>query len=274
VAFQNDFSNSFESATPELLLFITQRQHRVGLCRPPRLHVLLVVIALPGFVVASDLLARLLIGIFGSGGGANQEQMLREIFLPFPWWLAVLAIGVGPGIVEEVWCRGFLGRGLVGRYGWPIGIALTSLFFGLLHMFPPWYVMVTATMGIGLHLVYLASRSLWVPVLLHALNNSVSALVSVGVLPGARIDQNAAASPILVALLAAGVLLFAAVALATGRVRVVPIDPALPVWQPPFPGVAHPPPGSNGVLRAGRASPAAMVCAGISSIVLVSLLLR
>ena len=161
----------------------------------------------------SDLLAQGLIKLFGSAGGENQEQMLRDLFLPFPWWFTVFAIGIGPGVVEELWCRGFLGRGLVGRYGWPLGIGLTSLFFGLLHMFPPWYVLATAVMGVGLHLVYFASRSLWVPMLLHALNNSFSALVSTGVIPGGRLERNMAATPILSALLAFGLLVFIGVAI-------------------------------------------------------------
>ena len=43
---------------------------------------------------------------------------------------AVLIIGLGPGLGEELWCRAFLGRGLVGRHGVVMGVILTSLFFG------------------------------------------------------------------------------------------------------------------------------------------------
>jgi membrane protease YdiL (CAAX protease family) len=247
---------------------------QIGLRRPPPLHVFLVVVGLPGFVIMSDMIARLLIAIFGSTSGMNQQQMLRDMFLPFPWWFAVLAIGVGPGVVEELWCRGFLGRGLVGRHGWVLGIALTSLFFGMLHLFPPWYVLVTATMGVGLHLVYVASRSLWVPIVLHTLNNGLSALAAIGVLQGERLDQNAAASPALVGLLAGGLLVFVGAAMSTGRIRVVPIDPNLPAWEPPFPGVAHPPPGSNARLLAGKTSRTAVTLAVVSSAALVYVLLR
>lgn len=247
---------------------------QIGLRRPPLLHVVLVVLGLPGFVLVSDGLARLLIEVFGSGEAAKQEQMLRNLFLPFPWWFAVLAIGIGPGVVEELWCRGFLGRGLVGRYSWPLGIFLTSLLFGLLHVFPPWYVVVTATMGVGLHLVYMASRSLWVPILLHTMNNSLSALVSIGTIPADRLERNAAGSPLLVFILAAGLLTFVGVAMATGRVRLVPADPSAPAWEPPFPGVAHPPPGANAALRTGPVSRVAVVFTMVSFLVLVFLLFR
>ena len=247
---------------------------QVGLHRLPRVHLLLVLIALPGFVTVSDAIARLLVNLFGSNEVSGQEQLLQELFTTFPAWFAVLAIGIGPGVVEELWCRGFLGCGLVGRYGWPAGILLASLFFGLLHMWPPWYVLVTAVMGVGLHLVYLASRSLWVPIVLHTLNNSLAVLLSVGAIPSGRLEQNLAAAPVLIPLLGALVLVFVGVAMATGRVRVVPADPSLPAWEPPHPGVADPPPGANAVLRAGRPSPAATVLAVVASGILVYLLCR
>jgi membrane protease YdiL (CAAX protease family) len=249
-------------------------RRQVGLRRPPLLHVFLAVIALPAFVMASNGLAQLLMELFGSAGDANQDEALRELLQPFPWWFAVLAIGVCPGVVEELWCRGFLGRGLVGRYGWPVGILLTSLFFGLLHVFPPWYVVVTATMGVGLHLVYLASRSLWVPILLHTLNNSLATLMSVGVIPTERLDQNTAQAPVLFYLLGAGLLVSVGVAIYTGRVRLVPADPSAPLWEPPFPGVAHPPPGANAVLRTGQVSRAAVALAVTSFVAFVYLLAR
>jgi hypothetical protein len=110
--------------------------------------------------------------------------------------------------------------------------------------------------------------------LLHALNNSISVLISIGAISGARLERNMDASPILAGMLALGLLVFVGVALATGRARVVPIDPSLPTWQPHFPGVAHPPPGANGVVRAGRTSPAALIFAMACSIALVAFLLH
>ena len=249
--------------------------HRqLGLHRLPVLHLLLALVALPGFVIVSDGISRVLMRVFGSDEVSGQEQVLQELFTSFPAWFAVLAIGVGPGVVEELWCRGFLGRGLVGRYGWPTGILLASLFFGLLHMWPPWYVLVTAVMGIGLHLVYLASRSLWVPMVLHTLNNSLAVLLSIGAIPSGGLEQNLAAAPVLIPFLGMVVLAFAGVAMATGRVRLSPADPSAPAWQPPYPGVADPPPGANAVVTHGRPNAAATVLAVVSSAVLVYLLCR
>jgi membrane protease YdiL (CAAX protease family) len=247
---------------------------QIGLRRLPPLHVLLVLVGLPGFVIVSDTLGGLLMKLSGSEEASGQEQMLKELFVTFPAWFAVLAIGIGPGLVEELWCRGFLGRGFVGRYGWARGILLASIFFGLLHMWPPWYVLLTATMGVGLHMVYLASRSLWVSILLHTVNNSLAVLLSLGTIPSDRLERNMDAAPVLIPAVAVALLFFVGVAMATGRVRVVPADPSLPAWQPPFPGVAEPPPGANGVLRAGRPSPAATVLAVLTSAILLYLLCR
>ena len=247
---------------------------QIGLRRPPWQHVLMVVIVVPGFMMASNVLARVCMELFGKPEGVGSDQMLQELFSGFPAWFAVLVIGVAPGVVEEMWFRGFLGRGLVGRYGLAGGVLLTSLFFGLLHAYPPWYVLTTACMGVGLHLVYLASRSLWVPILLHTLNNSISVLGSVGSIPLEHLEKNAAAYPVVVLLLGAGLLVSAGIALATGRVRLVPADPTAPTWRPPFPGVAYPPRGANAVPLPGRMNRAAVALAVVSCVVLVYLLVR
>jgi tetratricopeptide (TPR) repeat protein len=73
---------------------------------------------------------------------------------------------------EEAFCRGFLGRGLVARAGPALGVLLTALLFGLLHI-DPVRVCATAVLGVGLHVAYLSARSLWAPVLLHALHNGL-----------------------------------------------------------------------------------------------------
>jgi hypothetical protein len=153
-------------------------------------------------------------------------------------------IGVGPGFAEELWCRGFLGRGLVGRYGYAAGILLTSFLFGIMHFDPP-HVMATFCMGICLHLAYLATRSLWVPMLLHFLNNSLSVL-SVTLWKedwvGKSVDE-----PDLI-MYPAALLLGLAVgwALYRSRARLAPAPlEALPAWRPEFPGVELPPRGSG-----------------------------
>src|SRR5262249_22812770 len=95
----------------------------------------------------------------------------------WPAWVGVLGIGLGPALAEELWCRGFMGRGLVARFGVVGGVLLTSLFFGLLHLDPA-LILATGFLGLCLHFVYLTTRSLWLPMLLHFLTNSLAVVLT------------------------------------------------------------------------------------------------
>lgn len=183
----------------------------VGLDRLPAAHLVLALAAFPAFTVGSDLLAGVVTRVFGADPFQEEAgRTLGDLLGSVHWSVAVLAVGVCPGVAEELWCRGFLGRGLVGRYGPWLGVLLASAFFGLLHLYPPAYVLITAVMGAVLHFTYLMSRSLWVPILLHVLNNSLAALGAVGMIPdevGARVQQCAGPTVLwaFFGLLAAGV---------------------------------------------------------------------
>src|SRR5262249_11369913 len=152
----------------------------------------------------------------------------------------------GPGLAEELWFRGFIGRGLVGRFGIAGGILLTALLFGLAHLEPRSVVSATVY-GIFLHLAYLASRSLLVPIFLHLLNNTLSILgMQIPALEG--VDTPPEQIPWYV--YAVAVLLVAAVAWAfwQSRARLVSrIDGDLP-WCPDYPGVELPPRQSGTVV--------------------------
>jgi len=185
----------------------------LGLRRLPPYHLFLGLLALPGFILLSDAFARVLQPLDRAAYSAlgwddvDFADPLRAIFASYHWSFAVLAIGIGPGLVEELWCRGFLGRGLIGRHGALAGVALSSAFFGLLHLWPPSYVLVTAAMGACLHFTYLASRSLWVPIAIHFANNSFAALVSTGTISVQNVEAQVMANEAAVAALAAATLL-------------------------------------------------------------------
>lgn len=194
--------------------------HALGLTRLPPYHLVLGLIALPGFIILSDVLAGVVhpldeavYGALGFRELGDMGEALRAMFNDFHWSFAVLAIGVGPGLVEELWCRGFLGRGFIGRYGWLVGIGLSSAFFGMLHLWPPSYVIVTAAMGACLHFAYVTSRSLWVPIVMHFANNSFAALVVMNVVPAQEIEASVAANEAAAFALAAAVLLLCGLAM-------------------------------------------------------------
>lgn len=112
----------------------------------------------------------------------NTVEMLQEISGIAPLPVMLLIVAVGPALGEELIFRGVIGRGLVARWGVPVGVLITSCLFAAVHMHPV-HVVAVIPLGIAMHLIYLATRSFWAPVLLHFLNNSwatVASRLSVG----------------------------------------------------------------------------------------------
>jgi membrane protease YdiL (CAAX protease family) len=184
--------------------------------------------------------------------GGIMEEIVKGM-RQWPAGLAVLIVGVGPGLAEELWCRGFLGRGLLGRHGVVMGVVLTSFFFGAIHVDPHQGTM-AALMGLALHFAYVTSRSLWVPMLLHFLNNSLAVVADKLPDPLKSQLEHAEVAPDridpLVYVAAALLLVAVGWALYASRTRLVRVDGSdEPPWQPPFPGVAHPPVGSGTAVR-------------------------
>src|SRR5262249_2654226 len=148
-------------------------------------HLLLVLLLFPPLAIVSAEVVNLASLVFDSGSDnapsswpplrsgvfSRMEQMYQEMARQ-PWWLILLTGCLMPGLGEPVFCRGFLGRGLVARYGSVVGVLLTSLLFGLLHI-DPVRICVTAVAGVALHVVYLTTRSLWAPILLHTGHNAL-----------------------------------------------------------------------------------------------------
>ncbi len=157
-----------------LAVFLLQRRlgwrwlSELGLNRLPLVPALLAILCVPGLKVLCAGVAILTQVLLG-----RQDQIVAvvESAAALPWWLALLVLAVGPALNEELWFRGFLGRGLVGRYGPTVGIILASLFFGLVHL-SPIQSLYAVVLGVGAHLIYRATRSLWVPILVHFLFNA------------------------------------------------------------------------------------------------------
>jgi membrane protease YdiL (CAAX protease family) len=222
-------------------------KRRLALRRPAFHHLVLALLLLPSMTILSSAayeVVKQYVWSFESMGLPSLEQLM-ESFSEWPLWFGVLVIGLGPGIGEELWCRGFLGRGLVGRFGYLGGVLLTSMFFGLLHANPP-HVVAAALMGVILHFAYLTTRSLWVPITVHFLNNSLAVVATTKQLPEGSalkaLDTASNQHPLV--FVAAACVLLAAVgwALFRSRPRFVPIAEGVPPWQPLYPGVEIPPP--------------------------------
>lgn len=215
---------------------------KVAFRRPGWFHLLLTVLVVPALVIVSNGLYALAKKILPPIPGIDMEQFVGDLG-NWPVWLGVLIVGLGPGLSEELWCRAFLGRGLAGRNGVAARLLMSSLFFGLIHIDPRQGSM-AAVMGLILYFVYLTTRSLWMPMLVHFLNNSTSVLASH--VENNPIDQNPEEIPLVVFAAGAFLMVTLLVALYQTRARLVREDGlGPPTWEPLCTGIDLPPPGSG-----------------------------
>lgn len=219
-------------------------KRELALRRPGLAHTLLALASFPALVllanIAYEILRKVLhVPSIADLGVPGMEQMV-EVFSKWPWGFAVLVIGFGPGIGEELWCRGFLGRGLVGNYGVVLGVVATSFFFGFIHLDPCQGVM-AMVMGLWLHFVYLTTRSLLLPMMLHTFNNSLAVLITR--VPRLRnIEAQPSEVPVMVYVSALVLLVGVAYALYQSRARLAAtMSEQILAWRPAFPGVEYPP---------------------------------
>lgn len=225
-------------------------KRQLALRWPSISHTLLALAAFPAMVLLANIVYDVLRKVFhvpslSDFGLSGMEEMV-EIFSKWPWGFAVLVIGLGPGIGEELWCRGFLGRGLIGNYGVVFGIIASSFFFGLIHLDPCQGTM-AMVMGLWLHFVYVTTRSLLLPMLLHTINNSFGVLITRAPQLQA-IEVQPSDVPWIVYVSALLLLFGVAYALYQSRARLASNSPEqLLVWRPAFEGVEYPP--TNGGMR-------------------------
>jgi membrane protease YdiL (CAAX protease family) len=194
------------------------------------------------------------------------HEALQETTLPVPVAVALLALCVGvlPAVSEEFFLRGFLGRGLVARWGVIGGVLLTAVIFGAMHRDLVQSVY-AACVGVLLHAAYLWSRSLLAPVLLHAAFNSRGAFLAFipqDTVP-AWLTENAAPPWLLVIV---AVLTLAAVCWLYASMRVCWILPSGEIWTPGYPTAEMPPVELSAQPICQRASAGTLVVAGVTCV--------
>ena len=143
----------------------------LGLCLPTSWQILLPFLI--GFVLAMTGVTLLL----RKQGGNKLKKSLKVlgVLLPFSSaersWFA--AVSVGAGISEELVFRGFLFYYLtinIPALGIWQKIALASFLFGMCHIYQGWKgVMGTTILGAAFACLYAGSRSLLLPMIVHAL---------------------------------------------------------------------------------------------------------
>jgi membrane protease YdiL (CAAX protease family) len=243
---------------------------QIAVRRPSWTHVGLIIVVWPAFSFLANGIGHVIQRylhvpslIFREGGaGEGMEQFLTGwVLLP-----AIFIIAVMPAISEELWCRAFLGRGLVGKHGVVLGVLGTSFLFGAIHV-DPLQGTVAMMMGIGLHYFYLTTRSLFIPSLMHFLNNALAVILpNIPYLARLGGDENQGERSLGLYTGAAVLLVAVCWALYQSRPRLVSEGPE-PAWRPPYPGVALPPPGSGTRLETPPLSQVslALLAAGVAA---------
>jgi hypothetical protein len=107
--------------------------------------------------------------------------------------LQLIGVGIMPGFMEEMAVRGILFRWLEEFAGSWIALAITSALFGLLHIFnanATWFssFAIAVEAGILLGGAYMLTRSLWLPMGLHAAWNVAQGAVFDVPVSGGRAD--------------------------------------------------------------------------------------
>lgn len=95
------------------------------------------------------------------------------------FWTLFSLVALAP-VFEEILCRGILLGAMRAKYGALTAWLVSSLFFGIMHVYPAQAVG-AAVLGLVLGFVYIVTDSLWASMLLHAANNAVAyALMAAG----------------------------------------------------------------------------------------------
>ncbi len=116
-----------------------------------------------------------------------------EGFNPWLYLLPNVALAIKSGIFEELLFRGVLFRSVEAMFGSWVGILVSSLAFGLIHLTNPGatlggaiYICIEA--GLLLSAAYLVTRRLWICMGLHSAWNYFQSAVFSGVVSGAVSD--------------------------------------------------------------------------------------
>lgn len=106
----------------------------------------------------------------------NYDQMLEDYKTMFEGidmkYLLIGGVIVGP-ICEEIIFRGIIEEGFIKTYDGPRAILYSAIIFGVIHLVPL-QVLSAGLAGILLGWIYWKTRSLWIVMILHIVNNYIA----------------------------------------------------------------------------------------------------
>lgn len=104
------------------------------------------------------------------------KEIFKDFVQPNAWGFATIAIAAA--ILEEVLFRGIVLEGLLRNYHPWRAILWSALFFGIFHL-NPWQFVVAFLLGTAIGYLYWKTRSIWVGVLIHFINNATAFVLGI-----------------------------------------------------------------------------------------------
>jgi membrane protease YdiL (CAAX protease family) len=112
-------------------------------------------------------------------GGATRVPGLERLTSGPDFALTVACISLFPAICEELAFRGLWARALAARFRIPLAVAITAPLFGLFHLSSA-QLLPASLLGAVLAWSSLRGGSLWISMVIHAINNATALLASRG----------------------------------------------------------------------------------------------
>lgn len=116
------------------------------------------------------------IGIISLDNLEDYGQLIMSMIGQSPTWLILLTIGIIAPIAEELLFRGLVFHMFNRHMNVKIALIVQGLLFGAFHMNLVQGVY-ASVLGIVLGIAYLLTGSLWIPIIIHIVNNSVALLL-------------------------------------------------------------------------------------------------
>jgi membrane protease YdiL (CAAX protease family) len=139
------------------------------------------VLGLIGLTTALDVIVQL-IGLGNYGRIAELHDAISAI-RPAERWPLALVLGVGAGIPEELFFRGYVMHRLASAQGKTAAMLISAALFGIFHL-DPLHAPLAAAMGVFLGFVVLKTGSLYPAITAHTINNAFAAMTA-----GLEIDE-------------------------------------------------------------------------------------
>lgn len=116
------------------------------------------------------------IGIINLDNLESYEQLITSMIDQSPVWLILLTVGIVAPIAEELLFRGLIFHLFNRHLNVKVALIIQGLLFGAFHLNLVQGVY-ASVLGIVLGMAYLMTGSLWIPILMHIVNNSVALLL-------------------------------------------------------------------------------------------------